>query len=219
MLAQRRMFYNSKSRLRFQTACILLRPYLSLGLGFGSGRKQFVFCADEATCHSSIPGTGLDLAGDNGNDAQTVTLSIGDRDMEVYHGTRTADAAHLAAGNVNTSSGGGELGMGFYTGEHLWAAKSWAFNKHRSHARNVVAFVLNDDVVQTIDIKFISRHSATFVRTNIKRRNATRTHLFGHDLIWSHIVGGRAIRCEQHKWESSRAEHLLNSAHCLRTVI
>lgn len=139
--------------------------------------------------------------------------------MLLYHGTNTAAATQIAAGNVNVSLGGGEFGQGFYTGEHLWAAKSWAFNKSQDRSKNVVIFDVPDASVTVLNIRIIDRRTASFCRINIRRRNATRTHQFGVDMVWGPVVGNDSIRCEQHKWESTASQILLNGVLCGRTLI
>lgn len=136
-----------------------------------------------------------------------------------YHGTSTANATKIRAGNIDVTKGGGELGQGFYTGERLWLAKQWATGRYDSRQNNVVQFDVSDADVQALNIQIYDGRSATLIRGNIRRSGQTRTYNFGYDMIWSPIVGKETITCDQHKWESLRAETLLNSASVTRTLL
>lgn len=139
-------------------------------------------------------------------------LSEALRRVRVYHGTSSTTAATLAAGGVNVTQGGGELGVGFYTGQYLHVAKTWAIHRYGHKNSNVVEFEVDDDEVQCFQIEFLSAGEASSTRANIKRSGTTRTHTFNCDLVWSPIVGTDKIMSDQHKWESIRSERSLNSA-------
>jgi hypothetical protein len=132
--------------------------------------------------------------------------------MRTYHGTSPAIAASLAAGGVDVTQGGGELGMGFYTGEYLHVAKAWAIHRHGARRENVVEFNVDDNQLLALDLVRLSAGQASVIRANLKRKGATRTHTFSCDMVWSPIVGTDKIQSDQHKWESSRSEASLNSA-------
>jgi len=140
--------------------------------------------------------------------------------MDSYHGTSTAIATLLASGNIDVSLGGGELGRGFYTGEYLHCAKAWAFNIHGDRRQNVVRFTIDDNAYVAMNEMKIDAESAAFHRINIKRRNATRTHVFNVDVVHSPIVGNDKIHCTQYKWESAHAETSLNDPNvCAKVII
>ena len=132
--------------------------------------------------------------------------------MRIFHGTSPTIAASLATGGVDVTQGGGELGMGFYTGQYLHVAKAWAFHRHGAKQQNVVEFDVDDDDVLALDLLLLGAGEASFTRANLKRKGTTRTHVFSCDMVWSPIVGTDKIQSDQHKWESSRSESSLNSA-------
>jgi hypothetical protein len=138
--------------------------------------------------------------------------------MDYFHGTDAATAAKLKSGNVDVSKGGGELGMGFYTGEWLWVAKTWAANRHKKDGA-VVAFALADDEYLNLEPLLLSRTDALNERKNIKASNSTRTHTFNVNVVWSPIVGTTRVDADQHKFESKIAEKLLNGTKVKRKIV
>ena len=71
--------------------------------------------------------------------------------MNSYHGTDSATASSISNGGVDVTLGGGELGRGFYTGEHLHEAKAWAFHRHGEKKNNVVKFEVVDATVEGLN--------------------------------------------------------------------
>jgi len=130
--------------------------------------------------------------------------------MNSYHGTSSANASTIASGTIYVALGGGELGRGFYTGEHLHEAKAWAFHTSGDKQSNVVFFTTADDDVETLDLELLGYSDAGLQRHWIRQRNETRTFLFGHDMVWAPIVGSERASGDQYKWESNVAELLLN---------
>lgn len=131
--------------------------------------------------------------------------------MRIFHGTSPTVASTLVAGGVSVSQGGGELGMGFYTGEYLHVAKAWSIHRYGARQKNVVEFDVDDNDVLKLRFITLDAGQASFIRANLKRSGATRTHKFSCDMVWSPIVGTNKIRSDQHKWESLRSEASLNS--------
>lgn len=123
------------------------------------------------------------------------------------------------SGTVDVTRGGGELGRGFYTGEHLHEAKAWSFHVTRDKQQNVVEFDSPDALVEGLEIAFLEHGTASLRRSTIKRAGATRTHLFGVDLVWSPIVGTERASGDQYKWESDVAQTLLNGPATSRQVL
>lgn len=131
--------------------------------------------------------------------------------MNSYHGTSSASASSIASGTINVTLGGGELGRGFYTGEHLHEAKAWAFHTFGDKQSNVVSFTTADDDVEALDLKLLDYRYAGLQRYWIRQREETRSFLFGHDMVWAPIVGSERASGDQYKWESSAAQSLLNN--------
>lgn len=94
--------------------------------------------------------------------------------MKSYHGTSSNIAAYLTEGNVDVKKGGGELGQGFYTGEHLYLAKAWAFQVHADKASNVVEFETPDKDVEGMKLEILDHGMASIKKIEIRRLNLTR---------------------------------------------
>ena len=62
-----------------------------------------------------------------------------------YHGSSPAIIQNILTHGISVNCGGGELGKGFYTGEHLHEAKAWAYHKTKSKKQNVIEFEQNDE--------------------------------------------------------------------------
>ena len=139
--------------------------------------------------------------------------------MNSYHGTSNVIAVNLVKGNVDVSLGGGELGQGFYTGEHLYLAKAWAFHISGDKHKNVVQFSTLDSEIECLSMEILDHGSASLKRNELKKYKATRTYRFGVDLIWAPIVGKDKIVGDQYKWESDPAALLLNGVSCKRSII
>jgi hypothetical protein len=138
--------------------------------------------------------------------------------IECYHGTLDTTVNDLVAGKIDITLGGGELGMGFYTGEYLWVAKSWAANRH-GLAGAVVCVELDDDDFFTLEPLLLSRVDALKHRDEIKLSGATRTYTFSGNVVWSPIVGSTRVDAEQYKFESRQSESLLNGSDVNRRKI
>ncbi|MCK0509572.1 hypothetical protein [Aromatoleum buckelii] len=131
--------------------------------------------------------------------------------IDCYHGTIDATADDLVDGKVDIRVGGGELGMGFYTGEYLWVAKSWAANRHGLNGA-VVHVEIDDGNFFDLEPLLLSRLDALKHRDEIKSAGATRTHTFKGNVVSSPIVGTTRVDAEQYKFESEKAESLLNGS-------
>ena len=138
--------------------------------------------------------------------------------MNCYHGTKKTVAISIVAGAIDVSKGGGELGMGFYTGEYLWVAKAWARNRHK-HDAAVVELSVPEDEYFKLEPLLLSRTDALSERNRIKAAATTRTHTFNANVVWSPIVGTTRVDADQHKFESKASEALLNSATIPRKTV
>jgi hypothetical protein len=131
--------------------------------------------------------------------------------MDTYHGTSAATAIRLTVNGVDVTVGGGELGRGFYTGEHIHEAKAWAFQRYGDKQRNVVRFSTPDYDVERLSFAVLDHGSAALKRYHIKQTDQTRTYRFGLDMVWAPIVGSERASGDQYKWESATAQSLLNN--------
>ena len=130
--------------------------------------------------------------------------------MDSYHGTSSVAAALLVSAKVDVSVGGGELGRGFYTGQHLHEAKAWAFHKSGDRGSNVVCFSTPNADIERLDIDVLDPGTAALTRHRLRKNDQTRTYLFEVDMVWAPIVGSERATGDQYKWESSSAQDLLN---------
>jgi hypothetical protein len=138
--------------------------------------------------------------------------------IDCYHGTSDTTANGLVAGNIDVTVGGGELGQGFYTGEYLWVAKSWAANRHGLNGA-VVHVVVSDNKFFALNPLLLSRLDALRFRDQIRTARTTRTHSFNVNVVWSPIVGTTRVDAEQYKFESKTAESLLNGPNVNRKKV
>lgn len=138
--------------------------------------------------------------------------------ITVYHGTSATDASTICGGGIDVSVGGGELGRGFYTGEFLHEARTWAFHRNPAGRPLVVELTLEDADFFAMDPLCLTAAQAVAYRNNIRSNDSTRTYLFDEDIVWSQIVGTDRIKCDQYKWESNDAEDFLNGSSVSRTM-
>jgi len=139
--------------------------------------------------------------------------------MDSYHGTSASDAKVLAGGGVDVKMGGGELGRGFYTGQHLHEAKAWAFHRTGDRQRNVVQFDVAAAAVDKLNFDILDYGTAGLRRHLIKKLGQTRTYLFWLDMVWAPIVGSERASGDQYKWESADAQDLLNAKTTKKLIV
>lgn len=130
--------------------------------------------------------------------------------MEEYHGTDKNTLKSLLKGNIDVGLGGGELGRGFYTGEHLYVAKAWAKQRHNLNAA-VLKIDVADYTVLNCNPISLDREETLEVKKSIKKGNMQRSFLFNRNIVWSPIVGNKKLLGNQSKWESLNSQNLLNS--------
>lgn len=140
------------------------------------------------------------------------------RSMNCYHGTLDTTAKQLALGCITVSRGGGELGAGFYAGDFLWVAKTWAANRHGGQGA-VLKLGLDDKSFFDLQPLLLSKTDAILNRNAIRVKAATRTYLFGANVVWSPIVGTTRVDADQYKFETTKAELLINGPTVTRTVV
>lgn len=102
--------------------------------------------------------------------------------MDCYHGTNRPTAQSLVDGEIDVTKGGGELGIGFYAGEYLWVAKSWAANRFK-HDAAVVKLEVPDSDYFGLEPLLLSRTDALKQRNAIKSASTTRTHKFNVNVV------------------------------------
>ena len=137
--------------------------------------------------------------------------------MDCYHGTDKSTAQTLLNGVVDVSKGGGELGMGFYVGELLWVAKSWAANRNRLNSA-VVKWNISDTDYFVLEPHVLTRTEALAHRKDIRTTGTTRTYKFNVNVVWSPIVGSTRVDADQHKFEGQVAQNFLNGTKVSRSL-
>lgn len=138
--------------------------------------------------------------------------------MKSYHGTSPKFIQDLVNGKIVRDKGSGELGKGFYSGEHLYVAKQWAYNKHNK-STCVLELQTEDVKVESLDLLIMDYAEAKSARDDIKKNKATKTHEFNVDMVWTPIVGTTKKIGEQYKWETNLSMRLLNGNDTKRTTI
>ncbi len=133
--------------------------------------------------------------------------------MDVYHGTNDS-AANSIVTRIDVSAGGGELGQGFYAGEHIALAAAWAQGRFQQDFK-VVKLAIDDSAFINLSIKQLNHFGYVLRQWNtLKRLRQTRSYLFGTDVV---IAPFALISfSSQFKFESAKAERLLNDP--LKTI-
>ena len=124
-----------------------------------------------------------------------------------YHGTSLA-AAQALAGNppqVSVSVGGGELGQGFYTGDHVALAAAWARGRYPAW----VVLEISVSVADYISLAPLVLNWSQVVNTwnQLRVSGMTHTFQFGYDVIYGPLA--TFPHAGQHKFESLAAEVVL----------
>ena len=139
-----------------------------------------------------------------------------------YHGSTPGAIDTIHSGNIDWTLGGGELGRGFYTTPDIWVASKASWNCDKEEDVTVVELVVaNVDYVR-LHQEVFDLHYAQLEREKIKKLqgNGPREYTYCFfDVIQSPIVGKERYNINlQHKWQSDRAQDLLNSNKVTRSI-
>lgn len=130
--------------------------------------------------------------------------------MLLYHGTSAAVAqALIAAPNtISVTVGGGELGRGFYAGDHVALAAAWA----RGRFSTPKVLEVNIDISAYVQLAVCILNWTQVVNTwnQLKTAGTTRTYLFHYDVVHGPLATYQ--HATQHKFESSNAEGVLRGS-------
>lgn len=137
--------------------------------------------------------------------------------MEQYHGTNTNRANSISLGQIDVTTGGGELGQGFYTGDLSHEAFNWAWHKYKRD-KAVVKLTLNDDDFLNLNPMCFNLYETHIHRRRIKESGQTRTYRFSANVIWAPVVGKHIPNFSQFKYESNNAETYLNGVNVIKTI-
>jgi hypothetical protein len=128
--------------------------------------------------------------------------------MDLYHGTSESIADELISRPdvLSVEKGGGELGRGFYAGDHVALAAAWARVRY-GRRFGVLAISIDGPAYSRLAIRILDWNQVVSTWNELKARGATRTFLFGWDLVQGPLA--TIPHATQHKFESAQAEDVL----------
>jgi len=131
--------------------------------------------------------------------------------MFLYHGTSQAVAVQLSNNPtlVDVSKGGGELGRGFYAGDHIALAAAWARGRNQGNV-GVLEITIDPSAYVSLAIKALNWHQVVSTWNQLKKQGTTRTYLFNWDLVHGPLATMQ--HATQHKFESAAAEGVLRNS-------
>jgi hypothetical protein len=138
----------------------------------------------------------------------------------LYHGTSRVHALTMRGavggfGAIDVTLGGGEFGRGFYTQESISNAHRRGYLTYGRHGA-VLVVDIDDDEYHALQFLRLGLNAAQ--KLNARLHGAARnTYLTADDVIVGPLVTLPQI--EQQKFQSERAEDLLNGPHTQRLVI
>lgn len=129
-----------------------------------------------------------------------------------YHGTKKVNATKIIGNpnNIDVDLGSGELGKGFYTGESVSIAASWANLRFKNEEPCVLEFEKDEKKLLRLKVHHIkTRKEINELHKNLKRTNQRSNHVFNTDYV---IAPFESIDSSlQYKFESNKAETFLNN--------
>lgn len=137
--------------------------------------------------------------------------------MEQYHGTNTTTATVISTGRIDVTTGGGELGQGFYTGDLSHEAFNWAWHQYNRN-RAVVKLTLDDNDFLNLNPLCLNLYETYMHRRRIRNNGVTRTFQFLVNVVWAPVVGKHIPNFNQFKYESDNAETYLNGVTVTKTI-
>jgi hypothetical protein len=139
--------------------------------------------------------------------------------MIVFHGT-SAPAAALIVGpppNVDVTRGGGELGRGFYAGDSISLAVSWAKGRFGLSQGKTIQIDVDNSAYAALNVLSIGRRRYVWWQWKyFALKSRTTKHLFGYDAVCAPFA--ELDMSLQIKFESAAAQHVLN-AHSVMAVL
>lgn len=130
--------------------------------------------------------------------------------MRLYHGTDRNAAQNIVGPppNVDVTLGGGELGQGFYMGDSLALAISWAKGRYASQGC-VVEADIDELVYAQLIVKTLNHAAVLNTWTQLRYNGTESTFRFGVDVVYGPLATYPHVA--QHKFESSYyAQNALN---------
>jgi hypothetical protein len=111
--------------------------------------------------------------------------------------------------------GSGEFGRGFYTQSSIGNAMRWTAGRSPDPAVLIINIPAQE--YTNLNVVRLSLNAARALNQRLRRRNQTGSYMYGCDVLEGPIVSQPQI--QQYKFESLRAENLLNGPATTRTVI
>jgi len=132
--------------------------------------------------------------------------------LQLYHGTTDEFSQELVtkADPVDRTKGGGELGMGFYLGDNLAMAIIFANGRYGPNG-GVVEFDIDKREFAKLNHHMVKFRQKVYLKWKwIIAQGKRFTFTFGKDVIMAPFATVEI--CIQYKFESVRAEKLVNDS-------
>ena len=136
--------------------------------------------------------------------------------MNLFHGTdrNGADTLQGPPTNVDVTRGGGELGQGFYLGDNLTLAISWAKGRYRNPG--VLDFEINNQQYAQLSFKRLTHQNVLRTWQQLRRMGVHRTYTFGDDVVYGPLA--TIPYAAQYKFETPAAQTVLNNSNTNRIL-
>lgn len=125
----------------------------------------------------------------------------------------------IAADKIDTTLGGGELGLGFYIGNYGHEASAWARHVVKDDKPAVVELRVTGFTESHLTKLELSWLRAKEHLIKIAQTNSRRSYQFNRDVVAAPIVG-KAFKDTpiQLKWEGQKSSTFLNSTSVLKKI-
>ena len=138
----------------------------------------------------------------------------------LYHGTSRAFATAMAGtsavgGTIDVTRGRGEFGRGFYTQDSSGNAARRAQTLYGNNSA-VLALAIDDQEFHALNLRRLSLNMAQMLNAQLRAHNTQHVYTTLHDAILGPLV--YQPRIEQQKFQTARAQALLNGPLTQRTV-
>jgi Protein of unknown function (DUF3990) len=137
--------------------------------------------------------------------------------MLLYHGTDkiSSNVIQGPPAGVDVTKGGGELGRGFYLGDNMTLAISWAKGRKKKNA-SVLEFDINNSTYATLAFKQMGLRAVKHTWRQLKISGTSHSHTFGFDIVFGPLATNSYAA--QYKFESIAAEALVNNS-TVKTIL
>jgi hypothetical protein len=139
--------------------------------------------------------------------------------MIVFHGTSAAAAARIVGPplSVDVTRGGGELGCGFYTGDSISLAVSWAKGRFGASLGKAIQIDVDNSAYAGLNVLSIGRQRHIWWQWKyLAFKSRTATYLFGYDAVCAPFA--TLDMSLQIKFESAAAQNVLNTHSLMRVL-